>query len=190
MTYNQYYLCHHGILGQKWGIRRYQNPDGSLTAAGKKRALKLEKKNAKKNKNKEAIQDYDKLNDEDRWKAKKEAIKTGNVKEANKNVYYFNNDEVQAVLDRYFKKASLKKEATKDIKTGKQKIEELISVANTFVKATDTGIKVYNNVAKIRNAVNKATVGKDAKDWPLVGGGDGKKKDNKNNNNNKHDNKK
>lgn len=28
-------LYHHGILGMKWGIRRYQNKDGSLTAAGK-----------------------------------------------------------------------------------------------------------------------------------------------------------
>ena len=28
-------LVHHGILGQKWGIRRFQNPDGSLTEAGK-----------------------------------------------------------------------------------------------------------------------------------------------------------
>lgn len=30
-------LQHHGILGQKWGIRRFQNPDGTLTEAGKKR---------------------------------------------------------------------------------------------------------------------------------------------------------
>jgi len=30
-------LYHHGILGQKWGVRRYQNSDGSLTSAGKRR---------------------------------------------------------------------------------------------------------------------------------------------------------
>ena len=36
-TYNDY-LCHYGIKGMKWGIRRYQNEDGTLTAAGKKRA--------------------------------------------------------------------------------------------------------------------------------------------------------
>lgn len=33
----QAYLVHHGIKGQKWGVRRFQNEDGSLTAAGRKR---------------------------------------------------------------------------------------------------------------------------------------------------------
>lgn len=33
-------LYHHGILGQKWGVRRFQNKDGSLTNAGKRRYLK------------------------------------------------------------------------------------------------------------------------------------------------------
>lgn len=31
----EYEFCHSGIKGMKWGIRRFQNPDGSLTAAGR-----------------------------------------------------------------------------------------------------------------------------------------------------------
>ena len=40
-------LYHHGIKGQRWGIRRFQNPDGSLTAAGRERygTLKYKSKN-------------------------------------------------------------------------------------------------------------------------------------------------
>ena len=39
------YLVHHGIKGQRWGIRRYQNEDGSWTEAGKKhRGLDIAKK--------------------------------------------------------------------------------------------------------------------------------------------------
>lgn len=44
--YNDY-LYHHGILGQKWGIRNYQNSDGTLTEAGKARYAKLSRKEEK-----------------------------------------------------------------------------------------------------------------------------------------------
>ena len=58
-------LYHHGILGQKWGIRRFQNSDGTYTEAGKKRRREdsysedykryseLKKKNIKSMSNKE-----------------------------------------------------------------------------------------------------------------------------------------
>jgi len=39
-SYNPYfqsYLAHYGVKGMKWGVRRYRNEDGSLTALGEKR---------------------------------------------------------------------------------------------------------------------------------------------------------
>ena len=33
---NEMYLAHHGIRGQKWGVRRYRNEDGTLTETGKR----------------------------------------------------------------------------------------------------------------------------------------------------------
>lgn len=43
----QNYLAHHGIKGQKWGVRRFQNEDGSLTPEGMRREARLHSKDAK-----------------------------------------------------------------------------------------------------------------------------------------------
>ena len=41
------YLAHHGVKGQRWGVRRFQNPDGSLTEKGKRRMETLQGKSDK-----------------------------------------------------------------------------------------------------------------------------------------------
>jgi hypothetical protein len=61
------YLEHHGILGQKWGVRRYQNADGSLTRAGKRHVQQLEKKDVK-----WANKNYDKITSKAYKKSAKE----------------------------------------------------------------------------------------------------------------------
>lgn len=52
---NEPYLEHHGILGMKWGIRRYQNADGTLTPAGKRRYRSDESMNTKESKRREIV---------------------------------------------------------------------------------------------------------------------------------------
>lgn len=44
---NNRYLAHHGIRGMRWGVRRYQNSDGTLTSEGKKRYGHLERNDGK-----------------------------------------------------------------------------------------------------------------------------------------------
>lgn len=58
-------LYHHGVKGMKWGIRRYQNKDGSLTAAGKKRQAYLDEDGALTSAGKKQLRKLNELDQKD-----------------------------------------------------------------------------------------------------------------------------
>lgn len=168
MTYNQYYICHHGIKGQKHGVRN--GPPYPL--------------------------DYSKLSAEERNNAKTEAVNTGNIKEANKNIRYFSNKDIDDLITRFEKQNKIRGLASKDIKTGQQKLKEWADKLDSIAKVGENGIRVFNVFAKVGNAV-KSVNDPNSKPWPIIGeskpkGNDNNKNDNDNNKNDnkKNDNKK
>jgi len=76
--YSEEYLVHHGILGMKWGVRRYQNADGSLTKQGLEHYRNSETRHDK------AQSEYKSA--KERYKADKTAENKSAVKEAKKEV--------------------------------------------------------------------------------------------------------
>ena len=146
-------LAHHGILGQKWGVRRYQNEDGSLTSQGKKRYSTKEIIEARKKlgeeknklsqleKRKSDIESeteyrddiYDlRLNAEDMWDSKNNRMLTDKEWQANWNKY-----------DKAYKKAlSENKEYSKilnDIDLQKKTVKELETMSKTKTGKDYTG---------------------------------------------------
>lgn len=75
-----YTLYHSGVKGMRWGVRRYQNSDGSLTDAGKKRYARDQRENAGKKKgNKVGQADPDRWVKEDLERSKRVADSTSQL---------------------------------------------------------------------------------------------------------------
>ena len=69
------YLAHHGVKGQKWGVRRYQNTDGSLTEEGKKKYYADANEAISKNKRALAVlKDYERMAETGSLKSKYQEV--------------------------------------------------------------------------------------------------------------------
>lgn len=84
-------LQHHGILGQKWGIRRYQNEDGSLTEEGKQRYLNPDgslNSEGQKKLGKEGVAKFNQTRNKQQWQngydEEQQKVKLNNAKENKK----------------------------------------------------------------------------------------------------------
>lgn len=122
-------LAHYGILGMHWGIRRYQNPDGSLTPAGKRRVAKLREKEARK----------------EAKIAKKHAKMLSNPDERylNKNLEKFTDDEIHKALKRLDMKRSLETMKRDRLQIGQDKVNTLLRYGDSL----NTALKFINSDA-------------------------------------------
>lgn len=134
------FLAHYGILGQRWGIRRFQNPDGTLTEAGKKRYL---------NQNGE-------LNEEGKrhFGTTTEAYDVKTPEEAYRRRAEFTDEELKKILDRFSKEAQLDALSKKYRTNGKVKVDKMLAIGGAIsgslvaFSKTPLGKEMINSVKK------------------------------------------
>lgn len=126
------YIAHHGILGQKWGVRRYQNPDGTLTAEGRARLGKKYEDDSLNRAFDAALFKYY----SDPKMADTKEIAEHNAKQAVKAESYskYLSDMSKMLLDnsRDVKLSDLEESASKFAKKYNLDVEELLTVEREF----------------------------------------------------------
>lgn len=142
-------LIHYGVLGMKWGIRRFQNKDGTLTAAGKARySNHLTKKD-----NKWIKKNAAKITEKARKKSSKELIKYANELMKDPNAVNKSGKLSAATINAYNQKmASLMNERVSNLRSPSGKVVRFVAKRGeigVFMALADQGY----NMNQLKNGI-------------------------------------
>lgn len=153
-------LSHHGIKGMKWGVRRYQNEDGSLTPAGKKRRAALDAafdQNIKVGKDKAPISAAEKITKETQ-KALDDATQLSNtmskLRRKNKNedsIENLTNEELQSAINRMRLEDSYRELSTKRIDAGRAKVSDILGMTGNAVGIIASTVGIIATIKKLNS---------------------------------------
>ena len=157
---NQNELYHYGILGMKWGVRRYQNADGTLTEAGKRRymssfrnpkdaaaAMKLSEK-----------YDKERARKKQEKRERKEAVKQR--KSDVKNRRTLSDAELNKKIERLQKEKQLKDLTNSQISAGKREVTDMLKqIGKKAATTVATGALLYGMKYAAGKASSKKTGG-------------------------------
>lgn len=149
-------LYHYGVIGMKWGVRRYQNPDGSLTAAGRRR-YDVKERRAVKKERKKALKNVRTLSDDD-------IQKRINRLQMEKKMKDLTNDDIapgrtafKEALNKAGKVVTVAAMAGGLAYAGKTIIRSgaPVTVARAIVRTTKNILPKISERARVRNRVNE-----------------------------------